>query len=105
MLALTTCRRFTKRVYVTLPDHNTRVILLEKLLKKHNNPLSADKLKYLARWVPSTALWCHNLAGHGAPLSERPAENSLLRGFEADLGVRPCPSWPAKCARKLICQC
>ncbi|XP_029827708.2 spastin isoform X2 [Ixodes scapularis] len=42
-------RRFTKRVYVTLPDHNTRVILLEKLLKKHNNPLSADKLKYLAR--------------------------------------------------------
>lgn len=42
-------RRFTKRVYVTLPDENTRVVLLEKLLKKQNSPLSLDKLKYLAR--------------------------------------------------------
>ncbi|XP_050047578.2 spastin isoform X3 [Dermacentor andersoni] len=42
-------RRFTKRVYVTLPDENTRVILLEKLLRKQNSPLSLDKLKYLAR--------------------------------------------------------
>lgn len=42
-------RRFTKRVYVTLPDENTRLVLLEKLLKKQNSPLSLDKLKYLAR--------------------------------------------------------
>ncbi|XP_064490254.1 spastin-like [Ornithodoros turicata] len=42
-------RRFTKRVYVTLPDQNTRVTLLDKLLRKHNSPLSADKLKYLAK--------------------------------------------------------
>ncbi|XP_075530275.1 spastin isoform X3 [Dermacentor variabilis] len=42
-------RRFTKRVYVTLPDENTRVVLLEKLLRKQNSPLSLDKLKYLAR--------------------------------------------------------
>ncbi|KAL1414177.1 hypothetical protein MTO96_007657 [Rhipicephalus appendiculatus] len=42
-------RRFTKRVYVTLPDENTRLVLLEKLLRKQNSPLSLDKLKYLAR--------------------------------------------------------
>lgn len=42
-------RRFTKRVYVTLPDVNTRVEILEKLLRKQNSPLGMDKLKYLAR--------------------------------------------------------
>nr|XP_037272425.1 spastin-like isoform X2 [Rhipicephalus microplus] len=42
-------RRFTKRVYVTLPDEKTRLVLLEKLLRKQNSPLSLDKLKYLAR--------------------------------------------------------
>lgn len=42
-------RRFPKRVYVTLPDFDTRISLLSSLLQKQNSPLSADELKALAR--------------------------------------------------------
>lgn len=42
-------RRFPKRVYVTLPDFDTRISLLSSLLQKQNSPLSADELKSLAR--------------------------------------------------------
>ena len=41
-------RRFPKRVYVQLPDTDTRVVLLKKLLSKHNNPLNSAELKQLA---------------------------------------------------------
>lgn len=41
-------RRFTKRVYVMLPDLKTRVILLQRLLGKHNDPLSYDELNRMA---------------------------------------------------------
>ncbi|XP_014226743.1 spastin isoform X2 [Trichogramma pretiosum] len=41
-------RRFTKRVYVTLPDFQTRIILLKRLLEKHNDPLNEDELKQLS---------------------------------------------------------
>ncbi|XP_034940074.1 spastin isoform X2 [Chelonus insularis] len=41
-------RRFTKRVYVTLPDLQTRITLLKRLLAKHNNPLSPEELKRTA---------------------------------------------------------
>lgn len=41
-------RRFTKRVYVTLPDLGTRITLLEKLLSKHNNPLARSELEHLS---------------------------------------------------------
>ncbi|PSN33696.1 Spastin [Blattella germanica] len=41
-------RRFSKRIYVTLPDHATRVLLLRRLLSRHNNPLSQDELSKLA---------------------------------------------------------
>lgn len=43
-------RRFTKRVYVTLPDFQTRELLLKRLLEKqgNNNTLSSDILKRLA---------------------------------------------------------
>lgn len=41
-------RRFTKRVYVTLPDARTRVMLLMRLLGKHNDPLSAEELEEMA---------------------------------------------------------
>lgn len=42
-------RRFPKRVYVTLPDFETRISLLSSLLQKQNSPLSGDELKTLAR--------------------------------------------------------
>ncbi|XP_043480447.1 spastin isoform X1 [Leptopilina heterotoma] len=41
-------RRFTKRVYVMLPDLKTRVILLQRLLGKHNDPLSHEELNRMA---------------------------------------------------------
>ncbi|KAH8020110.1 hypothetical protein HPB51_024792 [Rhipicephalus microplus] len=42
-------RRFTKRVYVTLPDEDARLVLLENILIKQDSPLSIQELKYLAR--------------------------------------------------------
>ncbi|XP_033328263.1 spastin isoform X2 [Megalopta genalis] len=41
-------RRFTKRVYVTLPDLRTRIILLKRLLAKHNGPLTPEELNDMA---------------------------------------------------------
>ncbi|XP_076268278.1 spastin isoform X1 [Rhynchophorus ferrugineus] len=41
-------RRFTKRVYVTLPDLETRMRLLKKLLAKQGCSLTAQELKRLA---------------------------------------------------------
>ncbi|XP_068597875.1 spastin isoform X2 [Brachionichthys hirsutus] len=42
-------RRFAKRVYVTLPDEETRCTLLKNLLGKHGNPLSKNELRSLAK--------------------------------------------------------
>ncbi|XP_035807673.1 spastin [Amphiprion ocellaris] len=42
-------RRFAKRVYVTLPDEETRFTLLKNLLGKHSNPLSKNELSRLAK--------------------------------------------------------
>ncbi|XP_032665016.1 spastin isoform X2 [Odontomachus brunneus] len=41
-------RRFTKRVYVTLPDQQTRIVLLQRLLAKHNDPLTSEELNEMA---------------------------------------------------------
>ncbi|XP_076283537.1 spastin isoform X2 [Lasioglossum baleicum] len=41
-------RRFTKRVYVTLPNLRTRIILLKRLLAKHNDPLAPEELNDMA---------------------------------------------------------
>lgn len=41
-------RRFTKRVYVTLPNIQTRIILLQRLLAKHNDPLTSEELNEMA---------------------------------------------------------
>lgn len=41
-------RRFPKRVYVTLPDVNTRALLLKKLLAKQGCTLTQQELKRLA---------------------------------------------------------
>ncbi|XP_034192683.1 spastin isoform X4 [Osmia lignaria lignaria] len=41
-------RRFTKRVYVTLPDLRTRIMLLKRLLAKHNDPLTPEELNEMA---------------------------------------------------------
>ncbi|XP_076667585.1 spastin isoform X3 [Andrena cerasifolii] len=41
-------RRFTKRVYVTLPDLRTRIMLLRRLLAKHNDPLTPEELNEMA---------------------------------------------------------
>uniref|UniRef100_A0A182JN87 microtubule-severing ATPase n=1 Tax=Anopheles atroparvus TaxID=41427 RepID=A0A182JN87_ANOAO len=41
-------RRFPKRVYVTLPDKDTRELLLRRLLQKQGSPLSDADLKRLA---------------------------------------------------------
>lgn len=42
------CRRFPKRIYIRLPDPPTRMILLSKLLSKHNSSFSEKHLKQLA---------------------------------------------------------
>nr|XP_046257533.1 spastin isoform X2 [Scatophagus argus] len=42
-------RRFAKRVYVALPDTETRLTLLKNLLAKHGNPLSQNELSSLAK--------------------------------------------------------
>uniref|UniRef100_UPI0037E8A2E6 spastin-like isoform X2 n=1 Tax=Semicossyphus pulcher TaxID=241346 RepID=UPI0037E8A2E6 len=42
-------RRFAKRVYVTLPDEETRFMLLKNLLGKQGNPLSSNELSSLAK--------------------------------------------------------
>lgn len=42
-------RRFAKRVYVTLPDEETRFTLLKNLLGKHGNPLSKNEVSSLAK--------------------------------------------------------
>lgn len=41
-------RRFSKRIYVTLPDAKTRVQLLRQLLAKHKNPLTNPELHKVA---------------------------------------------------------
>lgn len=41
-------RRFTKRIYVSLPDQKTREVLLQKLLEKQGSPLNDESLKKLA---------------------------------------------------------
>ncbi|XP_073338605.1 spastin-like [Pagrus major] len=42
-------RRFAKRVYVALPDAETRFTLLKNLLEKQGNPLSKNELSSLAK--------------------------------------------------------
>lgn len=42
-------RRFAKRVYVTLPDEETRALLLQNLLSKHGKPLSKSELSFLSK--------------------------------------------------------
>lgn len=41
-------RRFSKRVYVTLPDNQTRIVLLKRLLAKHNDPLTEEELNQMS---------------------------------------------------------
>ncbi|XP_042740738.1 spastin isoform X4 [Tympanuchus pallidicinctus] len=42
-------RRFTKRVYVSLPNEETRLVLLKNLLSKQGSPLTQKELAQLAR--------------------------------------------------------
>ncbi|XP_054725231.1 spastin isoform X2 [Anastrepha obliqua] len=42
-------RRFTKRVYVSLPDLETRELLLSRLLEKQGSPLGTEALRRLAK--------------------------------------------------------
>ncbi|XP_050806363.1 spastin isoform X5 [Gopherus flavomarginatus] len=47
-------RRFTKRVYVSLPNEETRLILLKNLLSKQGSPLTQKELAQLARSAVET---------------------------------------------------
>uniref|UniRef100_UPI00398F0071 spastin isoform X1 n=1 Tax=Pristiophorus japonicus TaxID=55135 RepID=UPI00398F0071 len=42
-------RRFAKRVFVSLPNEQTRLVLITNLLAKHRNPLSRKDLGHLAK--------------------------------------------------------
>jgi spastin len=42
-------RRFPKRIYIGLPDFNTRVSMIEKLLSSQSNTLTHSQLSELAR--------------------------------------------------------
>ncbi|KAJ6664717.1 hypothetical protein lerEdw1_006290 [Lerista edwardsae] len=55
-------RRFTKRVYVSLPNEETRLLLLKNLLSKQGNPLTQKELAQLARKkIPSNNLDFHKV--------------------------------------------
>ncbi|XP_064623016.1 spastin-like isoform X6 [Lineus longissimus] len=41
-------RRFAKRIYVTMPDKETRILLFTKLLEKHKNPLTKKEVDHLS---------------------------------------------------------
>lgn len=41
-------RRFPKRVYVGMPDQNTRVKLLNRLLEQHGSPLSEREMRQIS---------------------------------------------------------
>lgn len=41
-------RRFSKRVYVSLPDKDTRALLLSKLVSKQKSELSSKEMEILA---------------------------------------------------------
>jgi spastin len=42
-------RRFPKRIFVSLPDHETRVNLLKRLLSSHGDPINDSQLNELAK--------------------------------------------------------
>ncbi|XP_071793381.1 spastin-like isoform X1 [Asterias amurensis] len=42
-------RRFVKRIYVTMPDLETRKVLLTRLLSKHHTPLKDEELAQLSQ--------------------------------------------------------
>jgi len=46
-------RRFPKRIYIRLPDKATRMVLLKKLLAKHNHPLTTQQLADLSQRTES----------------------------------------------------
>jgi spastin len=41
-------RRFAKRIYVTMPDKQTRNWLFTKMLELHKNPLTKKEVDHLA---------------------------------------------------------
>ena len=47
-------RRLVKRVYVPLPEPETRYKIMEKLLCKHTSPLTDEELSSLARYKHPT---------------------------------------------------
>lgn len=70
-------RRFPKRVYVTLPDFDTRLTLLSSLLQKHNSPLKDDELKALARYTDG-------YSGSDLTALARDAALEPIRGLDLD---------------------
>lgn len=48
-LALSVYRRFTKRIYISLPNAETRKALLQRLLSRHDSPLSERELTQVAK--------------------------------------------------------
>lgn len=41
-------RRFAKRIYVKMPEKETRIVVIERLLSKHNSPLTTEEIMELA---------------------------------------------------------
>lgn len=40
-------RRFTQKIFIDLPDAETRIILIQKTFKKHNTPVNLRDWKYV----------------------------------------------------------
>lgn len=78
-------RRFPKRVYVGLPDTCARVALLQKLLSKHDNPLSKKELERLARLTDGySGSDLTALAKDAALAPIRELDREELKAVEAD---------------------
>ncbi|XP_065063353.1 spastin-like [Rhopilema esculentum] len=83
-------RRFVKRVYVPLPDFNTRKQILEKLLVKEGSPLHSYELDRVARETEGYS---------GSDLAALARESALMPLREVDCEL--LKSLPADKVRKL----
>jgi len=79
-------RRFTKRIYVEMPDAKARIALLQALLKKTGSPLNANEIEKLSKMTEGyTCSDLTNLAKDAAmaPLREKTKEEIMNMNAES----------------------
>ena len=71
-------RRFSKRIYIPMPDHDSRALLIASLLAGHNSPLSArsENLKTWNQFEIEILMLLVKLTKLRRPLRDIPARTS-----------------------------